>query len=235
MAKTNAKGRGKSEPLHARLYDVLVHSPAYRSLSPYARSLYTELKLLYRPGHNGETYLSVRRAADLLGTVQLTQGGEDNGKPVEPRVGAPIAKATAEKAFGELLSRGFIKMAKAGTFNWKQGKATTWILTEYPIGDALATKDYRDWTPGPIAPRARRLAPHERKSRSHQTDGLAHQTDGLSHGTDRAASNGPMGRVTLEDPGVQPDPSDRTHIVYQDGKDTALHSATVLRFLCEAA
>ena len=58
-----------------------------------------------------------------------------------------IAKDTATKAFHELEEKGFIKRAVCGSFNWKLKHATTWILTAYDLGDALATKEFARWSP----------------------------------------------------------------------------------------
>ena len=75
--------------------------------------------------NNGEIAFSVRQAARQIHT----------------------AKDTASKAFRELVAKGFIKINKPGSFDWKLRHATTWILTEHPLGDDLPTKDFMKWRP----------------------------------------------------------------------------------------
>ena len=55
--------------------------------------------------------------------------------------------------FLELQDRGFIRTNVVGAFNLKvdarRGNATSWILTEFPIGDSkgAGTKDFMRWRP----------------------------------------------------------------------------------------
>lgn len=125
MGKANAKGRSKGEAKHVRDYEWMLRSPAYRSLSCYARCLLHELKRLYMGENNGELFMSVRFAANVLGAH----------------------KDTAAKAFHELQDHGFIRPRIKSGFSWKPGQATTWILTEYEFAGQLATKDFMRWRP----------------------------------------------------------------------------------------
>jgi DNA-binding transcriptional MocR family regulator len=79
----------------------------------------------YNGYNNGEISMSVREAARLL----------------------HIAKDTATKAFRELEHKGFIECNQCGSFNWKAGKATTWILTEHAFDDELPSKEFASWRP----------------------------------------------------------------------------------------
>lgn len=121
----NTSGRSTGEGKHVRLHEWMLASLAYRSLSCHARCLLTELKRLYNGDNNGRLHLSVRKAADLLGA----------------------SKDTSQKAFRELQCRGFIRARQVGTFGWKQGKATTWILEEFPLDGQLPTKSFMRWRP----------------------------------------------------------------------------------------
>ena len=120
--KPNKTGRNQ-DLKHVRLYGWLLRSSAYRSLSPYGRSLLVELYALYNGTNNGAVFLSVREAARRLG----------------------CAAGTAEKALGELQDRGFIAISQRGGFNLKSRHATTWRLTEYSVGDERPTKDFMSW------------------------------------------------------------------------------------------
>lgn len=115
---------------HVRLYWWEIESAAYRSLRPAARALLVELKALFNGLNNGELFLSVREAAKRLG----------------------CGKNLAAELFEELQDRGFIRPNEVGAFNMKsaarRGKATTWILTEHPFGNATAgTRDFMRWQP----------------------------------------------------------------------------------------
>ncbi len=149
MGKADRKGRTKTSPRFVLNYEWMLKSPAYRSLSCYSRCLLEEIKRLYNGTNNGELYLSVRGAAELLNAH----------------------KDTAAKAFGELENKGFIRARTKGSFSQKIRHATTWILTEYEYAGQLPTKAFMSWcapdekqntgrlkrTDGPTKPDNRRL------------------------------------------------------------------------------
>ena len=58
-----------------------------------------------------------------------------------------IAKDTATKTFHELEEKGFIKRHVCGSFDWKIRHATTWILTEFALGEDPPTKEFARWRP----------------------------------------------------------------------------------------
>ena len=98
---------------YVQLYHWLRATPAWRSLGPYARCLYVEMRGRYNGSNNGNIVMSYREAQELLGC---------SNKPIPG-------------AFLELQDRGFVKPNKKGSFSWKMrfngaGRATTWILTE---------------------------------------------------------------------------------------------------------
>lgn len=107
------------------LYHWLLKSEAYRSLNGTARALLVEFYALYNGRNNGELFLSVREAARRL----------------------RVAPNTAVKAIAQLQDRGFIRANHVGSFNWKGGNATSWILTEFSFADQLPTKDFMRWRP----------------------------------------------------------------------------------------
>jgi len=94
-------------------------------LPAQARALYIELSQRYNGSNNGEISMSIREAVSLV----------------------HIAKDTASKYFYELEEKGFIQRNVCGSFNYKLRHATTWFLTQHPIGDVPATKDFMSWRP----------------------------------------------------------------------------------------
>ncbi|AMS40508.1 hypothetical protein FHS67_002881 [Aminobacter aminovorans] len=136
MRKQDQKGRSTSGPRYVALPEWILACQAYRSLGPYARCLYVEIKRRYNGQNNGNISMSYREAAHLLGC---------SNKPVP-------------NAIDELIEKGFIKPSQKGSFDWKTRldsgamRATTWILTELPIDwpqhSAMpATKEFMAWQP----------------------------------------------------------------------------------------
>jgi hypothetical protein len=121
----NAKGRSVGAARHVRLYLWLVSSEAYQALDCTARALLVEFYSLYNGMNNGELFLSVREAARRLG----------------------VAPNTAMKAIRQLEDKGFIRPNQRGSFHWKAGHATSWILTEFEYSGKSATKDFMRWQP----------------------------------------------------------------------------------------
>jgi len=126
--RPNATGRTKlpASERYVKLPHYLLQSPAYRSLTPNARSLYVELKLLYNGSNNGDIFMSWRTAAAAVG------------------VRTP---ATAAKALKELAAKGFIQCRVQGSFDNKINLATQWILTEHENRGRPATKEFMRWRP----------------------------------------------------------------------------------------
>ena len=118
-----AKGRSSKDARHVRLHYWLLDSAAYQALKPVSRSLLVEFYKRFNGVNNGEFYFSVRDAASSAG----------------------VSPNTAQKAIRELIEKGFIKQNVKGSFHWKGGDATTWILTEHEYRDKLPTKDFMRW------------------------------------------------------------------------------------------
>lgn len=119
------KGRSKRGERFVKLPYWLLESPAWRSLKPQARALYIELSQRYNGFNNGSISMSVREAECAL----------------------HISKNTASKYFHDLEGKGFIRRNICGSFNYKLRHATTWVLTQHPVNDDPATKDFMSWRP----------------------------------------------------------------------------------------
>ncbi len=157
--RVNATGRSEGGAHHARFYRWELESLAFRWLSVAARALLLELKALYTGNNNGNLFLSVREAARRLG----------------------VGKNQAAAAFGELQERGFLRPNVVGAFSLKfearRGNATSWILTEFPIGEAkgAGSRDFMRWQPTPDQQRDRELS-RAARSQNHSTVPLRGQT-----------------------------------------------------------
>ena len=100
---------------------------AWRSLTPFARSIYVQLAQRYNGRNNGAIGLSQRDAASLCG----------------------MSKVTARKALLELQDRGFVELAKQGAFSIKLRHAAEWRLTAFrdDVTGAPASKAFMRWRP----------------------------------------------------------------------------------------
>ena len=134
--RQDTNGHKVANDAHARFYPWEYNSEAFQSLSCAARCLLLELKMLHNGRNNGTLFLSVREAARRIG----------------------IGKNQANQAFKELQDRGFIRPSVHGGFGFKdgarQGLATSWILTEFPIGEekGAGSRDFMRWKPKPTVP-----------------------------------------------------------------------------------
>ncbi|MBO6864080.1 MAG: helix-turn-helix domain-containing protein [Alphaproteobacteria bacterium] len=99
----------------------MLQSDAWRSLSGPAVKVFLELRSRFNGGNNGRLHLSLDEAARLLG----------------------IGKATVQRAFNDLESRGFIRMNRRG--NWYGRRATEWIVTDCAMDGENATHDWKRW------------------------------------------------------------------------------------------
>ena len=124
MATKNKKNaQYKRNGGFVRRYHDMLGSPAYRDLRPAARCLLEEFQRIYRPSRNGFLSISTRDAAKLL----------------------KVSEPTAQKAFYDLASHGFIKLEEG--HYWQQGKAREWRLTFEPFEGSEPTDDWRFWKP----------------------------------------------------------------------------------------
>lgn len=130
MAKPRKRGRGvdqrgdsKREGQFFKLFYIMAHSSAFRSLSGGSLKVLVELRCRFNGGNNGKVFLSYQEAADILG----------------------MSKSTAARAFSELEEKGFIRKARPGHFYGR--RATEWILTDCPHEGHPATRDWQAWRP----------------------------------------------------------------------------------------
>jgi len=106
------------------LHEEILASPAYRDLTPAARSLLTEFQRIYRPTRNGHLSISVVNAARLI----------------------RVNKDTASKEFRSLAEHGFIILTR-GEY-WQERLAREWRLTFEPCNGREPTDDWKRWKPG---------------------------------------------------------------------------------------
>ncbi|KQZ29149.1 hypothetical protein ASD50_18330 [Mesorhizobium sp. Root552] len=132
--KQDKKGRSRGGPAFVQLFHWVRQTDAWRSLSPWTRLLYIEIRARYAGSNNGDIPMSYREAAEILGC--------SNGPVIA--------------AFRELQDRGFIVLVHKGSFNWKVrfhgvGRATTWRLTElpadYPERSLTPSYEFKAWKP----------------------------------------------------------------------------------------
>ena len=120
--KVNTTGRNETEQYVPIPYTMARH-PAWRSLGGAAVKVWVELRSRFNGRNNGDLSLSLDEAARLLG----------------------IGKATAQRAFAELETKGFIKMTKRG--QWYGRMATTWTVTDRSFQGHPPTRDWQKWIP----------------------------------------------------------------------------------------
>lgn len=112
--KTDATGRTMPRRKYVLIEAHVFRSERFRLLSPYAVSLYIELKHRFNGLNNGDLHMSVREAAKVL------LSGKDQGTD----------------ALKELQDGKFIEVCAKGR-KYKGKPATTWYLCEYPKGKAV--------------------------------------------------------------------------------------------------
>ncbi|MFC1456395.1 hypothetical protein ACETIH_06595 [Microvirga arabica] len=105
----------------------MLRSPAWRTLSTTARSVYLELSLLYNGSNNGRIALSARDAAERV----------------------RCSKNTAARAFLELEQKGFIRCLQRGHFDRKSRHAAEYCLTLHACNRTgeRASKRFMSWRP----------------------------------------------------------------------------------------
>ena len=139
-------------PPFTQIYHWLRKTDAWRSLGPYARLLYIELRAKYSGTNNGQIPMSYREAQDLLGC---------SNKPIPA-------------AFAELQDRGFIVATQKASFSWKahmrgEARATIWRLTELPQDFPIReqpTLDFKKWQPSKIKTRHAESVRNARRERA---------------------------------------------------------------------
>ncbi len=130
-SKHDKTGRTKSGDKFAKLFLVTLRSPAWQALSPYAQRLYPWLLLEWtgsKENNNGHISLSVRQAADLLGSHT----------------------ETARQAFLDLQAKGFVVVTRCAALGSAgNARGHEYELTEFGTGMVpVPRKLFRDWKPG---------------------------------------------------------------------------------------
>ncbi|WP_442577580.1 hypothetical protein ACSBOB_18580 [Mesorhizobium sp. ASY16-5R] len=134
MSRSDRRGNRVGGPAFVQIFHWIRKTEAWRSLSPYSRLLYIEMRAKFSGTNNGGISMSYREAADLLGC--------SNGPVIT--------------GFRELQDRGFMVAVQKGSFSWKVrfgegGRATTWRLTElpqdYPERSLTPTYEFKTWVP----------------------------------------------------------------------------------------
>jgi hypothetical protein len=122
--RINRTGRSKlaSEQYFGLPY-AMARSAAFRALSGAALKVFIEVRTRFHGGNNGDLSLSLDEAARLLG----------------------IGKGTAQRAFVELVEKGFLRMTRKG--QWYGRRATTWRVTDRGGNGEAPTNDWRGWQP----------------------------------------------------------------------------------------
>lgn len=149
-SRVNATGRNIVSERFVQLPHKLLHSSAYRALSPNARSLLVELISIFNGSNNGSIYLSVRDGAARLGVVDTN---------------------AASRAFDELQHMGFIALCKEASFHIKaaeSSRARTWRLTWLSTPGRAPTNEYREFEPLPKTKERRRMEAGLRAIKSYQ-------------------------------------------------------------------
>ena len=129
--KADKTGRTKSGDKFARVFLKTMQSPAWRALSPHAQRLYPWLLLEWtgsKENNNGRISLSVRQAADLLGSHT----------------------ETARRAFLDLQAKGFLVVTRCAALG-TAGEARRHLYEITELGTAaqpVPRKLFRDWKPG---------------------------------------------------------------------------------------
>ncbi|GGC24499.1 hypothetical protein GCM10011371_10180 [Novosphingobium marinum] len=148
--RPNATGRNDTSRF-VRLDYRLLHSNAYRSLTPNARVLLIELGMLYNGDNNGSLYLGVQDAAHRMGLADHHAAG---------------------RAFDELQSLGFIEMTQDAYFEVKASetsRARTWRLTCFPRpGRKQADWTFMEREPEPQTAERRRMERGQRALKAYR-------------------------------------------------------------------
>ena len=119
--KNFKKGQGGS---FTKLDEWFMSSEACGSLKPAPRALYLELKRLYNGKNNGRIFLSQMNASKKLN----------------------IGRDTVSRYFLELINRGFLFETSGHCLGSEgYGKAAHYALTELPLNEKPATKEFMRW------------------------------------------------------------------------------------------
>ena len=113
---------------HARIYAEWERLPAWRTLTPYAKTLYVHIAMRFRPlkYQPNAIEVSTRWAASVI----------------------PCARSTAAAAIDELVERGWLYCERAGSTKGPRAtRPAVYSLTKEPTDEAPAKKLYLKWRP----------------------------------------------------------------------------------------
>jgi hypothetical protein len=134
------------------IYEDMTKSAAWKSLDGNAQALYMHIAARYNSKNNGKISFSSREAAPAIN----------------------VSKATAARAFNNLIRRMLIEVAKHSGFNLKsgQGRAAEYRLTEHPcnVTGQPATYKFKKWRRAKNGAKGFFPGPTRRTDRSHQKD-----------------------------------------------------------------
>jgi hypothetical protein len=105
----------------------MLQSPAWRSLSAIARSVFIELAAIYNGSNKGRIALSARDAAERV----------------------KCSKNTAARALAELIQKGFVDLCSRGHFDRKTPHAAEYRLTLHVCDRSgeQASRRFMSWRP----------------------------------------------------------------------------------------
>jgi hypothetical protein len=119
------KKQKRGTPQFVMLYNWMIDSEAWLDLKAQPRALYLLIKRRFNGSNNGEIYLSHREAAKLLNMHRNSIG----------------------TYFDVLIEHGFLKQTtKPHLGPSGVGQSAKWELTELPVNNRPATKEFMRWT-----------------------------------------------------------------------------------------
>lgn len=132
MARKPRKIKGEA---HVRIYWYEEQCPAWTTMPPDPRALLVALRGLYRPSQGNVVFLSVREAMARLN----------------------IGQRRVQRAFADLLERGWIKVETPGGFQQKTRHATSYRLENEAscAPGAVVRKGYLSWKPSELCEKNR--------------------------------------------------------------------------------
>ena len=119
-----SKKRGKGSGQFAKIPFQIIDSAAYRFLNPAARATYVQVFRRFNGINNGYIPYSCREIAETCN----------------------IGKMTAQRAFKQLEYVGLIKCIIPSSFNSRKKMAREWALTHLPVGDNIASGEWKNFT-----------------------------------------------------------------------------------------
>ena len=144
--------RHKSRRKFVQIWNEVIESPAYRSLSVAGAAALVQICNRYNGGNNGRISFSVREMAERLN----------------------VGKDRANRALTELVERRLLIPTRSGWFSNKHRQATEWRIPFQPT-DQAPTNDHRNWKPGPMSEiqntvlKTRTVGPQNRDTTGHAT------------------------------------------------------------------